>query len=163
MLSFNRRSLLLLLLPLAACGFEPVYGPDSAAKNLLGKVDVEVQNGRAQFEFRDRFQEVMGETNDGSPYLTTYDLNISERDIVISQAQGITRWSVKGVITYDVVERATGAVVLNGSAQSNTAYNATSGTFQTDVARTDARVRLARDLADKVTTRLVTTAAGWAK
>ena len=155
MLLFDRRAFLLGLLPLAACGFEPVYGPNSAAKRVLGLVDIEVQNGRAQFEFRDRFQEVMGETDVSAPYITTYDLNISERDIVISQAQGITRWSVEGTITYDVVSRETGAVVFSGSAQSNTAYNATSGTFQTGVARTDAIVRLARDLADKITTRMV--------
>ena len=162
MLLFDRRAFLLGLLPLAACGFEPVYGPNSAAKRVLGLVDIEVQNGRAQFEFRDRFQEVMGETDVSAPYITTYDLNISERDIVISQAQGITRWSVEGTITYDVVSRETGAVVFSGSAQSNTAYNATSGTFQTGVARTDAIVRLARDLADKITTRMVVEAGDWA-
>ena len=163
MSSFNRRFFLLAVLPLAACGFEPVYGPDSAAKNLLGQVDVEVQNGRPNFEFRDRFQEVMRAADESALYITTYKLNISERDIVISQAQGITRWSVTGTISYDVVDRATGAPVYSGTAQSNTAYNATSGTFQTSVARTDAIVRLARDLADKVTTRIVTSAGNWAK
>jgi len=163
MWSSSRRLFLFSAFALSACGFEPVYGPGGDARALLGQVDIEVQNGRAQFEFRDRFQEVMQEAGSAAPYITTYDLKISERDIVISQAQGITRWSVAGTLTYDVIAKETGVAVFSGRAQSNTAYNATSGTFQTDVARTDAIVRLARDLADKVTTRIVTTAGDWAE
>ena len=162
MLSFNKRILLGGLLALKACGFEPVYGPNTKANALLGKVGVEVQSGRAQFEFRDRFQEILRPASAGAPFQTSYTLSISERDIVISQAQGITRWSVAGTVSFDVVDTRTGETVLSGSTQSNTAYNATAGTFQTGVARTDAIVRLARDLADKVTTRIVLAASDWA-
>jgi len=131
MLSFNKRILFAGLLALSACGFEPVYGPDTKANALLGKVGVEVQSGRAQFEFRKKFQELLHIAPSGAPFQTSYTLSISESDIVISQAQGITRWSVSGTVEFDVVDTRTGETVLSGSTASNTAYNATAGTFQT--------------------------------
>ena len=54
MLLFNRRWFLLGFLPLMACGFEPVYGTDTPANRIMGKIDVEVSNGRNAFELRDR-------------------------------------------------------------------------------------------------------------
>ena len=40
MSSFNRRSILILPLALAACGFAPVYGPNGPARGLQGKIRV---------------------------------------------------------------------------------------------------------------------------
>ena len=51
---FSRRWLLIGIFVLTACGFEPIYGVDKPANKILGKIDVEVSNGRNAFELRDR-------------------------------------------------------------------------------------------------------------
>ena len=44
MSSFDRRTLLLMPLAIAACGFQPVYAPGGAGSNLYGKVAVSAPN-----------------------------------------------------------------------------------------------------------------------
>ena len=64
MLLFNRRWFLFGVLPLAACGFEPIYGVDKPANQIQGKINVEVSNGRNAFELRDRLNERLGASED---------------------------------------------------------------------------------------------------
>ena len=61
MLLFNRRLFLFGILPLAACGFQPIYGVDKPANQIQGKISVEVFNGRNAFELRDRLNERLGD------------------------------------------------------------------------------------------------------
>ena len=69
---FNRRWLLVGILPLMSCGFEPIYGTNKPADLIMGKIDVEVSNGRNAFEFRERLIESLGAL-DGTPnYLLKY-------------------------------------------------------------------------------------------
>ena len=57
---FSRIWLLIGLLLLTACGFEPIYGVDKPANKIMGKIDIEVSNGRNAFELRDRLIERLG-------------------------------------------------------------------------------------------------------
>ena len=57
---FSRRWLLIGFLLLTACGYEPIYGVDKPANKIMGKIDVEVSNGRNAFELRDRLLERLG-------------------------------------------------------------------------------------------------------
>ena len=73
---FSRRWLLIGFLLLTACGFEPIYGTNKPANLILGKIDVEVSNGRNAFELRERLLERLGAL-DGTPtYLLKYTSNI---------------------------------------------------------------------------------------
>ena len=54
---FSRRWFLIGFLSLTACGFEPIYGVDKSANKIMGKIDIEVSNGRNAFELRDRLIE----------------------------------------------------------------------------------------------------------
>ena len=49
-----------------SCGFEPIYGTNKPADLIMGKIDVEVSNGRNAFEFRERLIERLGAL-DGTP------------------------------------------------------------------------------------------------
>lgn len=163
MLLCNRRIILLGLLPLATCGFDPVYKTDSAASNMLGKISVQVQNSRNSFEFRDRLIERLGFPQDGAPYLLSYTTNITDDDLVVNESDNITRFTLEGVTEFQLIDVRSGAVVYNDTVRSNTSYSATSGTFQTSIAERDANVRLVRDLAEKIVTRLSITAQDWLK
>ena len=66
---FSRRWLLIGFLLLTACGFEPIYGVNKPANKIMGKIDIEVSNGRNAFELRDRLIERLGVLEGDPKYL----------------------------------------------------------------------------------------------
>ena len=158
---FNRRWLLLGFLPLIACGFEPVYGTDTPANRIMGKIDVEVSNGRNAFEFRDRLIERLGASEGNPTYLLKYTSNVKSKNLTISKDNDVTRYTLQGETNFDLVDIESKKVIYSNTIVSNTAYSATAGTYPTAVAERDANVRLSRDMADKIVTLLLITAKDW--
>ena len=158
---FNRRWLLIGILPLMACGFEPIYGINKPASLIMGKIDVEVSNGRNAFELRDRIRERLGKL-DGTPaYLLKYTSSIESKNLTISKDNDVTRYTLQGETNFDLVDTASKKVIYTNTIASNTAYSATAGTYPTAIAERDANVRLSRDMADKIVTLLLITAKDW--
>ena len=94
---FNRRWLLIGILPLLSCGFEPIYGTNKPADLIMGKIDVEVSNGRNAFEFRERLIERLGAL-DGTPtYLLKYTSNIKSKNLTISKDNDAVTFTVAAV------------------------------------------------------------------
>ena len=158
---FNRRWLLFGFLPFMACGFEPVYGTDTPANRVMGKIDIEVLNGRNAFELRDRLIERLGVLERDPVYLLKYTYNIKSKNLTISKDNDVTRYTLQGETNFDLVNLASKKVIYTNTIVSNTAYSATSGTYPTAVAERDANVRLSRDMADKIVTLLLITAKDW--
>ena len=158
---FNIRWLLIGILPLMSCGYEPIYGTNKPANLIMGKIDVEVSNGRNAFELRDRLIERLG-TLDATPtYLLKYTSNIESKNLTISKDNDVTRYTLQGVTNFDLVDMASKKVIYSNNIASNTAYSATAGTYPTAIAERDANVRLSRDMADKIVTLLLITAKDW--
>jgi LPS-assembly lipoprotein len=163
MLYSKRRWFLLALLPLAACGFEPVYGTGTAASNMLGKIEIQVVKGRNGFELRDRLLERLGSVGIDAPYALSFKTTIVSDDLTISDDNDVIRFTLAGVTAFQIIDKAAQSVVFNSTVTSNTAYSATSGTYATSIAERDANMRLNRDLADKIVTLLSITAKDWLK
>ena len=144
-----------------ACGFEPVYGTDTPANRIIGKIDVEVSNGRNAFELRDRLIERLGALEGPPTYLLKYTSNIESKNLTISKDNDVTRYTLQGVTNFDLVDTASKKVIYTNNIASNTAYSATAGTYPTAIAERDANVRLSRDMADKIVTLLLITAKDW--
>ena len=144
-----------------ACGFEPVYGTDTPANRIMGKIDVEVSNGRNAFELRDRLIERLGALEGPPTYLLKYTSNIESKNLTISKDNDVTRYTLQGVINFNLVDMASKKVIYTNIIASNTAYSATAGTYPTAIAERDANVRLSRDMADKIVTLLLITAKDW--
>lgn len=151
------------LLGLAACGFEPVYGTGQTATQLRKNIDVEVQNGRYSFEFREHLQDRFGRAGDGPEFLLNYTLTISPRAFGITATQEITRYNLTGTVSYRITDQRSGAVVFTDLVTANTAYSATAETFPTRVAEEDASIRVVKALAEQIVTRLAITADDWLK
>ena len=160
---FNRRIFLLALLPLAACGFEPVYGTGTAATNMLGQIEIQVVKGRNGFELRDRLLERLGSVGVDAPYALSFKTTIASDDLTISDDNDVTRFTLTGVTAFQITNKSTQTVVYNSTVTSNTAYSATSGTYATSIAERDANIRLNRDMAEKIITILSITAKDWLK
>ena len=158
---FSRIWLLIGFLLLTACGFEPIYGINKPSNLILGKIDVEISNGRNAFELRERLLERLGAL-DGTPtYLLKYTSNTESKNLTISKDNDVTRYTLQGETDFDLVDIASKKVIYTNSIFSNTAYSATAGTYPTAVAERDANVRLSRDMADKIVTLLLITAKDW--
>jgi len=158
---FSRRWLLVGFLLLTACGFEPIYGVDKPANKIMGKIDVEVSNGRNAFELRDRLIERLGVLESDPTYLLKYRSSIQSKNLTISKDNDVTRYTLQGETNFDLVDLTSKKVIYTNTIVSNTAYSATAGTYPTAVAERDANVRLSRDMADKIVTLLLITAKDW--
>ena len=158
---FSRRWLLIGFLLLTACGYEPIYGVNKPANKIMGKIDIEVSNGRNAFELRDRLIERLGTQESEPTYLLKYISSIKSKNLTISKDNDVTRYTLQGETTFDLVDLASKKVIYTNTIVSNTAYSATAGTYPTAVAERDANVRLSRDMADKIVTLLLITAKDW--
>ena len=158
---FSLRWILIGFLSLTACGFEPIYGVDKPANKIMGKIDVEVSNGRNAFELRDRLIERVGVLESDPTYLLKYRSSIQSKNLTISKDNDVTRYTLQGETNFDLVDLTSKKVIYTNTIVSNTAYSATAGTYPTAVAERDANVRLSRDMADKIVTLLLITAKDW--
>ena len=158
---FSIRWLLIGFLGLAACGFEPIYGVDKPANKIMGEIDVEVSKGRNAFELRDRLIERLGALGSDPKYLLKYKSSIKSKNLTISKDKDVTRYTLQGETSFDLVDTASKKVIYTNTIVSNTDYSATSGTYPTAIAERDANVRLSRDMADKIVTLLLITAKDW--
>ena len=158
---FNRRWLLIGFLLLTACGYGPIYGVDKPANKIMGKIDIEVSDGRNAFELRDRLIERLGVLESEPTYLLKYSSSIKSKNLTISKDNDVTRYTLQGETDFDLVDLVSKKVIYTNTIVSNTAYSATAGTYPTAIAERDANVRLSRDMADKIVTLLLITAEDW--
>ena len=109
---FNRRWFLIGFLLLTACGFEPIYGVDKPANKIMGKIDVEVANGRNAFELRDRLIDRLGVLESDPNYLLKYTSSIKSKNLTISKDNDVTRYTLQGETNFDLVDLASKKVFI---------------------------------------------------
>ena len=157
---FDRRRLVmgLCVATLAACNFQPVYGPGGSGEVIRNQIQIAAPATRQEFVLVAHFEERVGT---GSRYLMSYDLSTSRENIGIDGADNIDRVNVLGRLDFEVLDTATGSVVQSGAASTFTAYATTASPVATASARRDAEDRLMIALADQVVTQLISQAPTW--
>jgi LPS-assembly lipoprotein len=161
MLSFNRRIFLVGILPFSSCGFVPIYGEGKKANQILNKINVEVSSGRSAFELRDRLIDRLGSPSGSSRYVLRYKSKIESKNLTISRDNDVTRYTLQGTISFQLIDNLSQKVLYENSIASKTAYSATAGTYATIIAEKDANIRLSMDMADKIITLLLITSEEW--
>jgi len=159
----DRRTFLTLLaaLPLAACGFAPVYGPGGPGTALRGRLRIEPPDTRQGFVLVARLEERLGRAEVPS-HVLTWDLETSQRDLAVTGTNAITRVNLTGTLRFRVTEAGADVQVQAGSVSTFTAYSTTGSPVSTAAARRDAEDRLMIALADQLVSRLLAGAASWA-
>lgn len=158
----RRRFLLTALAPLglAACGFTPAFAPGGGGDQLLGTIWVQDPTDKNAFDLVERLEERLGRPQ-VIRYDLTYTITTEAVGLGITDENEITRFNLKGVIDYSLIDRASGVRVAGGRVQSFTAYSATGSTVAGLAAEEDAATRLMRSLADQITARLIAAAASF--
>lgn len=150
---FDRRSVLLMPLALAACGFQPVYGPGGGGKALYGKVRVDAPEGVNTYYLVRRLEEQLGRPTNPA-YRLSMVLEISIQGQAITASGDITYYSVVGAIKYALMDNGSSQIIEEGRVTNFTGYSATGNTAETLAAQRDARERLMVILADQVVRQL---------
>ncbi len=149
----------LLILPLmliAACGFQPVYGPGGAGQALQNRVTVDAPDDRESYFLVREIETRLGRTT--APVFSL-DLTIatSEDGLAIDQAGNTTRYNILGAADFTLRDLSSGQIATSGRVESFTGYSATGTTVATLAAQQDAQVRLMTILADQIVARLLAT------
>lgn len=165
-MSFERRRILTSLGALAvlgACGMQPIYAPGGAAKELQGRIDVQPVDGRMGYELVAALEGELGRPRGrAADFTLVSSLSSSQEQGGFTATGSVTRYQVVGSLHYEVRRADTGDVVHSGRVESFTSYDAAGTILSTRTARTDAEIRLARDLARQASLRIAATADSWA-
>ena len=152
-------SALVALAMLPACSLQPLYagGPQGAAGQVLGSVDVAPIPGRAGWlvanELRDRLS--AGEAGTGA---ARYRLDVRLDDelegfgLLGDDTIGRERRTLRA--RYQLVDTATDTIVLDATAGSDVGIDVVSSEYAVIAAEQTALERLAGEVADRVVTRL---------
>lgn len=157
---FNRRVFLLSLTGLAACGFEPAYGPNGSAAGLRGAILVDNPTDRYSFELVKQLEDRLGQPVEPR-FGLAIDLRLEEDDLAITQEQEILRYNIIGRANFTIYDLNTKEPLYESAANSFTSYAATGTNVSTAAAEQDAYDRLMVILADQITTRLIASSGSW--
>lgn len=141
-------------LALAACGFQPAYGPSGPAKGLQGRIRVDDPGNKNGFDLVQRLEEQLGRP-DAPAYDLSYSINTRTTGVGITAENATTRYHLNGTVVWSLTSRAGGQRVAGGSVSNFTAFSATGSTVAGLTSETDASLRLMRMLADQIVTHLL--------
>lgn len=152
------------LLPLAAlvalsgCGLQPIYGggaAGNAAVNGLAGVEVTPMPGRAGWLMANALNDRLGAAGDGA---TRYRLDVRLDDsleglgLLNDDTIGRERRTLRA--RYQLVEVATGNIVIDATAGSDAGIDVVSSEYATIAAEQTALERLTEEVADRIVTSL---------
>src|SRR5215472_15749365 len=151
-------ALLLLMLPLAACGFHPLYAESRRAADEPALAAIKVMpiadrmGQQLVLSLREQFNPhgVSLETR----YQLSVTLAVSRADLGIQRDATATRGQVNVTAIMVLADAKTSKVLYRGSAHSLSAFNVVNDAFAAQVAQDDSDSRAVRDLATEIRTRI---------
>ncbi|NOD86163.1 LPS assembly lipoprotein LptE [Ruegeria sp. HKCCD6119] len=158
MLSFDRRTFLLMPLALAACGFEPVYAPGGSGSALYGRVEVSAPNTVESYLLVQDLEQQLGRSA-GSVNDFKLDVQVSTvtRGAAITTTNETQRYTIDGSAQYTLRSNATGQIIASGSVADFVSYSAAGSTVSTLADERDAKRRLMMILSGQIMNRLYAT------
>lgn len=145
-----------LLVLLAGCGFEPLYGPSGrqgpAVTAALAGIYVASIRDRIGQRLRNDLLDRL--TPQGIPSAPVYNLEVTLREdregLAIRKDETVTRFNLTLRARFVLIDRRTGGPIFRGATQSIAAYNVVESSFATLIAEQDAEARAAREISEEV-------------
>jgi LPS-assembly lipoprotein len=148
--------LALALLSLTGCGLRPLYGGggSGAVAATLRSVSVDAIEGRAGWLVRGKLLDRLGNGGSGSAYRLEVKLddNITGLGIRSDRAATYERRTLRA--RYQLIDSASGLVVLDATAGSDVGIDIVSSEYATVAAEQTALEQLSETVADQIVTRL---------
>lgn len=151
---------LVLALGLAACGLSPMYGggSSSAVAQGLAAVDIPMIPGRGGWLVKNALEDRLGIAGQATPAYRL-DVRLDDRidalgvlgDDTVTRQRRILR------ARYQLVELETGSILLDATAGSDAGIDVVSSEYATIAAEQTALENLAREVADRMATRIAIT------
>jgi LPS-assembly lipoprotein len=151
-----RRLAALLFLALSACGLRPLYGGagGETIRGLLHSVEVTPIEGHSGWLVRNKLRDRLADGDGASAYRlsVTLDDDITAYGIRGDRAATFERRTLRA--RYQLIEAATGTVLLDSTAAADAGIDIVSSEYATVAAEQTALERLSEQLADQIVTRL---------
>lgn len=141
---------------LAACGLQPMYagGGSGAVAQGLASVQVSAIEGRAGWLVRNALVDRLGAGNGGGAARYRLDVRLDDRleglALLSNDTIGRERRTLRA--RYQLVDTASGEIVLDATAGSDAGIDVVSSEYATIAAEQTALENLARDVADRIVT-----------
>ena len=145
-----------MLVPLAACGFRPLYGNGSGSARALSNVSIgpiaDRQGQILRNELLDRI--TPGGSVASAPYVLTVEYRENLSQLAIRRDDTATRANLRVSTQFKLREVSTGVVVYNGRSTATASYNLVQSDYANLVSRRAAQRRAAKLVADDMTTQI---------
>ncbi len=147
-----------MLLTLAGCGLHPLYagGGSGAVARGLAAIEVAPIEGRNGWLMRNALVDRLGAAAQGGSPRYRLDVRLDDRiegfALLSDETVGRERRTLRA--RYQLVDSATGAIVLDASAGSDAGIDAVGSEYATIAAEQTALENLSRDVADRIVTSL---------
>ncbi|BBC71229.1 hypothetical protein AEB_P0361 [Altererythrobacter sp. B11] len=151
---------LLLAAPLGGCGLQPMYagGGNGAVAQGLAAVQVPPISGRDGWLMRNALQARMGDREVDSPRYRL-DVRLDDRleglGLLTDETIGRERRTLRA--RYQLVDLATGEILLDASAGADAGIDVVSSEYATIAAEQTALENLSKEVADRIVTQLMLT------
>ncbi len=149
----SRRHLLMLPLALAACGFQPVYGPQGGGSALLGTTRITAPQTRDGFILQRQLEQRLGRSRTDQHHLALA-VTTNQEGLAVDEEGNTARYTLLAKVSYTLSDQNSGQVLTSGEVSNFTGYSATGTTVATLAAQKDAQARLMTIVADQILTRL---------
>jgi len=152
-------ALTLALPALASCGLKPMYagGGNGEISRGLASVDIPPIEGQAGWLVRNALRDRLGEPDGSARY--RLDIRLDDQleglGLLTDDTIGRERRTLRA--RYQLVDTATGAILLDATEGSDAGIDVVSSEYATIAAEQTALENLARDVADRIVTRLALT------
>jgi len=148
-------ALVLALVVLSACAFEPLYGSRSSKERGGGAAAIEIPPVKDRVGHIVRNHLIDSLTPAGQPthpdYRLTFSVEQSKRPVLIQLDDHANRYNLTLDATFSLADRS-GAAVYSGTARATGSYNVVSSGFATLTAELDAADEAARVLSQEILT-----------
>lgn len=147
-------------LALSACGLQPMYagGSNSAVAQGLAAVDVPAIPGRDGWLVRNALRDRLGVAGEATPaYRLDVRLDDSLEGLGVLNDDTVSRERRILRSRYQLVDLATGEILLDATAGSDAGIDVVSSEYATIAAEQTALENLAKEVADRMATRIALT------
>ncbi|SLN20423.1 LPS assembly lipoprotein LptE [Oceanibacterium hippocampi] len=166
-MSWSRRQVLgaLALLPLGACGFQPLYGERGIAGGkvapLLGAIKIQNVSiagefSRFGFELQERLIDRL--TPKGQPaaplYALKVDAAVSRSNLLIQLDNTVRRRNLTIRANFELVDLSDNKVVYSSQTRALSSYNIVDSDFANLISERDAGLRAAKSVSEEITIQL---------